>query len=80
MKRTHFRSWKKGKRWLFASSLIVTVIGAGALESGKTVKADSVTPETIRVAAAIDQVGTHEQQPAAQQEPAHAQVKSSAGK
>ena len=74
MKRTHFRSWKKGKRWLFASSLIVTVIGAGALESGKTVKADSVTPETIRVAAAIDQVGTHEQKPAAQQEPAHAQV------
>ena len=74
MRRTHFRSWKKGKRWLFASSLIVTVIGAGALESGKTVKADSVTPETIRVAAAIDQVGTHEQKPAAQQEPAHAQV------
>ncbi|MFT8683685.1 MAG: KxYKxGKxW signal peptide domain-containing protein, partial [Lacticaseibacillus paracasei] len=48
VKRANFRSWKKGKKWLFASSLIVTVIGAGALDSGKTVKADEVTPETIK--------------------------------
>ncbi|OLS04123.1 hypothetical protein AUQ39_14330 [Lacticaseibacillus casei] len=54
VKNTHFRSWKKGKKWLFASSLVVSIIGAGALESGKTVKAD-VTTDTIQVAQQVDQ-------------------------
>lgn len=54
VKNTHFRSWKKGKRWLFASSLVVSIIGAGALESGKTVQAD-VTTDTIQVAQQVDQ-------------------------
>lgn len=67
VKRANFRSWKKGKKWLFASSLIVTVIGAGALDSGKTVKADEVTPETIKIAASIDQAPTNKESAEAQQ-------------
>lgn len=61
VRRTNFRSWKKGKKWLFASSLIVTVIGAGALDSGKTVQADEVTPETIKVAAQVNQTAAKSQ-------------------
>lgn len=44
----------------------MTVIGAGALDSGKTVKADEVTPETIKVAASIDQAPTNKESAKAQ--------------
>ncbi len=43
------------------------MIGAGALDSGKTVKADEVTPETIKIAASIDQAPTNKESAEAQQ-------------
>ncbi|TYC48351.1 hypothetical protein ESZ50_09065 [Weissella muntiaci] len=47
-KNTNFRSWKKGKSWLFASALVASVIGGGATMIGgaSDASADTVTPST----------------------------------
>lgn len=55
-KNTHFRSWKKGKVWLYASATILSIVGAGAASTSE-VHADTVKPVTATSAASTS-IGT----------------------
>lgn len=47
-KNTNFRSWKKGKSWMFASALVASIIGGGTtmMTGASNASADTVTPST----------------------------------
>ena len=48
-KNTHFRSWKKGKVWLYASATIIAMIGTGAVTSEVHADTTNGTPESSSV-------------------------------
>ena len=46
-KTTHFRSWKSGKNWLYAASILTILVGGTAFSSAEKVSADEKsTPQT----------------------------------
>ncbi|GAA5428759.1 KxYKxGKxW signal peptide domain-containing protein [Lactococcus lactis] len=49
-KQTQFRTWKKGKSWLYAASILTVLTGGAAASSVVTASADTVTPAAYRPA------------------------------